>query len=102
MTDAAFTVREREFRPAYLRLGVEEIERRAAEAVATLVSCRVCPRNCCVDRLHDRTAVCRVRPICDRGLPLSALRRGGLPSGLEGIWHHLLLLVQPAMCLLPE
>jgi putative pyruvate formate lyase activating enzyme len=57
--DAAFTVRTREFEPAYFRLGVEEIERRAAEAVATLASCQVCPRNCRVDRLHDRTAVCK-------------------------------------------
>ncbi len=58
-TETAFTVRAREFEPAYLRLGVEEIERRAVEAVATLTSCQVCPRNCRVDRLHDRTAVCK-------------------------------------------
>jgi putative pyruvate formate lyase activating enzyme len=59
ITETAFTVLAREFRPAYLRLSVEEVERRAAEAVATLASCQVCPRNCRVDRLHDRTAVCR-------------------------------------------
>lgn len=59
ITETSFTVRAREFQPAYLRLGVEEIERRAAEAVAALASCRVCPRNCRVDRLHDRAAVCR-------------------------------------------
>ncbi len=59
ITETSFTVRAREFQPAYLRLGVEEIERRAAEAVAALASCQVCPRNCRVDRLHDRTAVCR-------------------------------------------
>jgi putative pyruvate formate lyase activating enzyme len=59
ITETAFTVLAREFRPAHLRLSVEEVERRAAEAVATLASCQVCPRNCRVDRLHDRTAVCR-------------------------------------------
>lgn len=59
ITETAFTVRARDIEPAYLRLGVEEIERRAAEAVATLASCQVCPRNCRVDRLHGKVAVCR-------------------------------------------
>ena len=59
ITETGFTVRAREFEPAYLRLGVAEIERRAAEALAALVSCQVCPRNCRVDRLHDKTAVCK-------------------------------------------
>ncbi len=59
ITEAPFTVSAREFEPAYLRLGAQEIERRAAEALATLESCQVCPRNCRVDRLHDKTAVCK-------------------------------------------
>jgi uncharacterized Fe-S radical SAM superfamily protein PflX len=54
-----FTVRTGQYQAAYLRLGVEAIERRAAEAVAALGSCQVCPRNCRVDRLQDRKAVCR-------------------------------------------
>lgn len=54
-----FTVKGREFEPAYRRVGPEEIERRAAEAVTALASCQVCPRKCRVDRLHDRAAVCR-------------------------------------------
>ena len=45
--------------PAYLELHASgELQRRAAEAVATLASCRVCPRNCEVDRLRDETRVC--------------------------------------------
>jgi putative pyruvate formate lyase activating enzyme len=59
LTETAFTVRGVEFQPAYLRLDVEEIERRAAEGVAALSSCQVCPRNCLVDRLHDKTAACK-------------------------------------------
>ncbi len=59
ITETVFTVSAREFEPAYLKLGVEEIGRRAEEAVATLASCQACPRNCRVDRLHDRTAVCK-------------------------------------------
>ena len=45
--------------PAYLGLPLEEIRRRAAEAVAAFATCTVCPRNCRVDRLHGETAVCR-------------------------------------------
>ncbi len=59
ITETGFTVRAREFQPAYLRLGFDEIERRAEEAVTTLASCQVCPRNCRVDRLQGRTAVCK-------------------------------------------
>ena len=59
ITETGFTVRAREFQPAYLRLGFDEIERRAEEAVPTLASCQVCPRNCRVDRLQGRTAVCK-------------------------------------------
>ncbi|MBI4609280.1 MAG: hypothetical protein HY726_09735 [Candidatus Rokubacteria bacterium] len=57
--ETAFTVQARAFEPAYLKLGVDAIERRAAEAIASLASCRVCPRDCEVDRLHDKTATCR-------------------------------------------
>jgi putative pyruvate formate lyase activating enzyme len=44
--------------PAYLALGASEIRRRAAEALAALESCQVCPRNCRVNRLEDRARVC--------------------------------------------
>jgi putative pyruvate formate lyase activating enzyme len=47
------------FEPAYLALHREgELARRAEAAIAELSSCRVCPRNCDVDRLADETAVC--------------------------------------------
>ncbi len=58
-TEVSYRVRARDFQPAYLGLGPAVIAERAAEAVAALASCQVCPRNCRVDRLHDRTAVCR-------------------------------------------
>lgn len=45
--------------PAYLGLPLEEIERRAREAIAALACCRVCPRNCDVDRTSGHKAVCR-------------------------------------------
>ncbi|MCA9803099.1 MAG: radical SAM protein [Cyanobacteria bacterium HKST-UBA02] len=47
-------------RPAYIALHESgELRKRAAEAVASLASCRVCPRDCKVDRLADKEAVCR-------------------------------------------
>jgi putative pyruvate formate lyase activating enzyme len=56
---AEFYLPSTEFTPAYLRLGVPELRRRAAEALELLRSCEVCPRNCHVNRLEDRWAVCR-------------------------------------------
>jgi putative pyruvate formate lyase activating enzyme len=48
--------------PAYLRLGVEEIERRAREGLGLLGPdrCVVCPRLCKVDRLSDQHGLCRI------------------------------------------
>ncbi|MDI3312723.1 MAG: radical SAM protein [Mycobacterium sp.] len=49
-------------RPAYLGLGVDEISRRAVQARVLLGPdrCRVCPRLCRVDRLHDVKGLCQI------------------------------------------
>jgi putative pyruvate formate lyase activating enzyme len=47
-----------EFTPAYLKLPAGELHRRAAQAVEELSDCALCPRNCHVDRLAGKTAVC--------------------------------------------
>ncbi len=48
------------FEPAYLRLYESgELERRVGRAVEALKSCEVCPRDCGVDRLADKFAVCK-------------------------------------------
>jgi len=49
-----------EFIPAYLKLGIAELERRVETALAGLASCRVCPRDCEVNRLADETAICKI------------------------------------------
>jgi putative pyruvate formate lyase activating enzyme len=69
MTGAAEGVREAKadgaprvpgWEPGYLALHRSgELARRAERALAGLALCRVCPRNCDVDRLADRTAFCR-------------------------------------------
>ncbi|HNS83397.1 MAG TPA: radical SAM protein, partial [Methanolinea sp.] len=47
-------------RPSYLRLlETGELERRVDAAVALLSSCRVCPRECGINRLHDEAGYCR-------------------------------------------
>jgi putative pyruvate formate lyase activating enzyme len=48
------------FHPSYLKLYKEGIlQGRVAEAKAILKSCRLCPRNCEVDRAADETGYCR-------------------------------------------
>ena len=45
--------------PAYLRLGPGELRARARRAVAALADCRLCPRDCGVNRLEDRWSACK-------------------------------------------
>jgi len=48
------------FEPAYLRLYASgELERRVEHARHLLQSCTACPRNCRVDRLANKFAVCK-------------------------------------------
>jgi putative pyruvate formate lyase activating enzyme len=55
----AFFLSSRTFEPAYLALHRSgELRRRAAEAVERLRHCLVCPRDCGVDRIADKTAAC--------------------------------------------
>lgn len=53
-------VENRTFEPAYLHLHRRgELLRRAGRALELLRSCRACPRQCRVNRLDDKFAVCR-------------------------------------------
>ena len=47
------------FTPAYLRLGLPELRERAARAVEGLAACRVCPRDCDVNRMEGRWSACK-------------------------------------------
>jgi putative pyruvate formate lyase activating enzyme len=46
-------------RPAYHSLSQPELRARARAAVASLADCRACPRDCGVDRLHDKWSACK-------------------------------------------
>ena len=55
-----FVLSSREFEPAYLALHrAGELRRRADAALEHLRACRLCPRNCGVDRLANKTAACK-------------------------------------------
>lgn len=59
-TQSNFFLPSQDFEPAYLRLyRTGELKHRALEAIESLASCSVCPRDCHVDRLADKTAACK-------------------------------------------
>jgi putative pyruvate formate lyase activating enzyme len=59
-TRSNFFLSSKDFEPAYMNLyRTGELEQRARGAVESLASCRVCPRDCKVDRLSDKSAVCK-------------------------------------------
>jgi putative pyruvate formate lyase activating enzyme len=57
---ARFTRPGKSFVPAYVETYASgELRRKVDEAIEALRCCRVCPRDCDVDRLADESAVCR-------------------------------------------
>ncbi|HEX6383530.1 MAG TPA: radical SAM protein [Anaerolineae bacterium] len=56
----AFRISGRDFEPAYMTLYRSgKLQRRAQAALERLADCHVCPRNCGVDRLANKTAACK-------------------------------------------
>lgn len=47
------------FIPAYLKLSDRELQDKVEQSIASLESCQVCPRDCKVNRLEDKTAACK-------------------------------------------
>jgi len=47
------------WQPAYKRLAPSDLANRAARALSLLADCRLCPRDCGVDRLADRWSACK-------------------------------------------
>jgi putative pyruvate formate lyase activating enzyme len=59
-TQSKFFLASQGFEPAYLWLyRTGELQNRARQAIESLASCYVCPRDCGVDRLADKTAACK-------------------------------------------
>ncbi len=58
--DGRFVLAREDFVPAYVQAFREGLLReRARQAVESLRSCRVCPRDCQVDRFNNKVGVCR-------------------------------------------
>ncbi len=49
------------FTPAYVKLGLENLRRRAGQAYRELKGCRLCARECAVNRVLNETGICRAR-----------------------------------------
>src|SRR5947209_8285207 len=55
-----FVVPRKDFVPAYVRTFEKGVlQQRATEAVDSLRSCRVCPRDCEIDRFNNRIGLCK-------------------------------------------
>ena len=60
MIPVATTTKSQTFEPVYLRNNVRDgLARRVERALKLLQSCTACPRNCRVNRLEDKFAVCK-------------------------------------------
>ena len=60
MIPGATTSKSQTFEPVYMRTYTRgELARRVARALKLLQSCTACPRNCRVNRLEDKFAVCK-------------------------------------------
>jgi len=58
-TEADFVLPDSAYEPAYMRLYRSgELHRRAEDALERLSHCLVCPRDCGVDRMANKTAAC--------------------------------------------
>jgi putative pyruvate formate lyase activating enzyme len=59
--DKSFYLSSQDFEPVYLQLyRTGELQRRASGAVAELLHCRMCPRNCGADRFAGKTGTCQI------------------------------------------
>ncbi len=60
-TSSKYLIPAAKFEPAYMTLFRSgELQHRVDRAVASLADCRLCPRDCGVNRLEDRTAACHI------------------------------------------
>jgi len=56
----SFFVQSEDFEPAYMQLyKTGELYRRSRAAIKLLKNCKVCPRDCEVDRLENKMALCK-------------------------------------------
>ena len=62
VSDPKWIIPRKDFLPAYIRTYETDrhiLEQKVEQALEVLQKCEVCPRNCHINRLEDKTAVCR-------------------------------------------
>ena len=60
VTSSEYLLPSMDFEPAYAKLyGTGELQQRVEQALEELGRCYICPRDCGVDRLADKTAACK-------------------------------------------
>jgi len=62
ISDSKWVLNRKDFIPAYLKTYETDkhiFEEKVEKAMSVLKNCEVCPRNCHIDRLANKTAVCR-------------------------------------------
>ncbi len=58
--DTKYTIQSKDFEPAYMRLfRTGELFRRSRQGIRHLENCKVCPRDCEVNRLNNEWALCK-------------------------------------------
>jgi putative pyruvate formate lyase activating enzyme len=55
-------IRRKEWQPAYVKLGLPEVKRRASALMTIYNACRLCARHCGVNRTKGEKGVCRTGP----------------------------------------
>lgn len=86
ISDAKWLLNRKDFVPAYLKTYETDkhiFDQKVEKAMSVLKSCEVCPRDCHIDRLADKTAVCRTGRYC---YVASAFPHFGEEDCLRG-WH---------------
>jgi uncharacterized Fe-S radical SAM superfamily protein PflX len=85
-----FVVSRKTFVSAYVRAFEDGVlQQRAAEAIESLRSCKVCPRDCEIDRFNNKIGVCKsgrvARVAVERGLCLPLVYNTSAYDSLESI-----------------
>jgi len=82
-TSEPYLIDRRHFEPAYLRLYESgELNRRVERALEKLTDCRLCPRDCGVNRLENKNLLSRAAAGYD------------VPHDLNRLFHRALSVIQ--------
>src|SRR6266404_2716141 len=98
-----FVLSRKDFVPAYVRAFEEGIlQQHAAEAIEALRSCRVCPRDCEIDRFNNKTGVCKSGRLARVASAFPHFGEEDCLRGWNGSGTIFFQLVQSALCLLSK